>query len=348
MSIQSSQLQLASSRSFVQTNEVRETLVMSRREPLAGPAAQAEADPVSLSRPGVALAQEALGSASANSVSAVAEGTASIEYKSLLEALIEYLTGKSINKLALNGEDGAAGSRVVAPGAAAAAEGEAVTTMTYERQHRFEEHEATRFQASGIINTTDGQSIRFSISLEMSRSYVQERSEFFQITTGGQRQDPLVINYSGKAASLLDQRFAFDLLADGEEKDIPVLAPGSGYLVFDRNQDGRVNDGAELFGTISGNAYADLKALDADGNEWIDGGDAAFKHLALWIPGGEGKGQLISLEEAGIRAISTANVATAFELRGEDNADLGAVRATGLYLSTGNTVGTSQQIDLTV
>ncbi|MCK9508132.1 MAG: hypothetical protein M0Q54_06815, partial [Pigmentiphaga sp.] len=296
MSIQSSQLQLASSRTFVQTNEVRETLIMERREPGVRAATTAETDPVSLSSPGRALAQEALETVSTQSVGAATESKASIEYKSLLEALIEYLTGKSINKLDLRAEGDAGGegdgneSPVPASATAATGGSEASSTLTYERVHRYEEHEATRFQASGIINTTDGQSIRFSINLEMSRSYVEESSEFFQVTTGGQRQDPLVINYSGKAASLLDQRFAFDLLADGEEKDIPVLAPGSGYLVFDRNQDGRVNDGAELFGTISGNAYADLKALDADGNEWIDGGDAAFKHLALWIPGGEGKG----------------------------------------------------------
>lgn len=118
--------------------------------------------------------------------------------------------------------------------------------------------------------------------------------------------------------------------------------------MFDRNNDQIVNDGSELFGTLSGDAYADLAALDTDGNEWIDRNDAAFKHLLLWLPDTDGNGKLLSLEEAGVAAVSTANIATPFELRGSNNSDLGAVRATGLYLSTKNTVGTTQQIDLTV
>lgn len=356
MSIESSQLKFAASHAFSQSTQTTEILVARRSEPpLAAPVPPSEDTPVSLSRSGLERAQEAIDGAVVGTPLAVAEtpdSGVSIEYKSLLEALIEYLTGQSVDKLKLSepqeGNTASAPAAASVPASALVAEGEPVTTLSYERVHRFEEHESSRFQASGIINTSDGQSIRFAVSLEMSRSYAEERREFFQVSTGAQRQDPLVINYSGKAASLLDQRFDFDLLADGEDKSIPLLAPGSGYLVFDRNQDGRVNDGSELFGTLSGDAYADLKKLDSDGNEWVDAADAAFKHLALWIPDGAGRGQLISLEEAGIRALSTANIATAFELRGQNNSDLGAVRATGLYLSNANTVGTTQQIDLTV
>lgn len=46
-------------------------------------------------------------------------------------------------------------------------------------------------------------------------------------------------------------------------------------------------------------------------------------------------------------AVSISSIATPFELRGQQNANLGAVRSTGLYLSTEDTVGTTQQVDLT-
>ena len=51
------------------------------------------------------------------------------------------------------------------------------------------------------------------------------------------------------------QRFAFDLNADGQAEQINFVAPGSGFLVFDRNQDGKVNNGSELFGPTTDNGF---------------------------------------------------------------------------------------------
>jgi len=119
-------------------------------------------------------------------------------------------------------------------------------------------------------------------------------------------------------------------------------------LAFDRNGDGRVNDGSELFGALSGNGYADLQMLDNDANGWIDAANSVSEQLYLWLPEDGGDGKLLTLEEAGIAAISTANIATPFELHSQHNADLGAVRETGLCLNTENSVGTTQQIDLSV
>ncbi len=254
----------------------------------------------------------------------------------LLIALIEYLTGEPVKLLdtrdlqkAVDQADLPAEPASSAPVNSSGDQPEAFS-FYYEETHRFEEYESTSFQASGVIQTSDGKQISFAIDLSMERSYVEESRFVLEIGEPRKREDPLVINFSGTAAQLQSQRFTFDLKADGNAIDIPLLAPGSGYLVFDRNNDQIVNDGSELFGTLSGDAYADLAALDTDGNEWIDRNDAAFKHLLLWLPDTDGNGKLLSLEEAGVAAVSTANIATPFELRGSNNSDLGAVRATGL------------------
>ena len=39
---------------------------------------------------------------------------------------------------------------------------------------------------------------------------------------------------------------------------------------LDINEDGKINDGKELFGTASGNGFGDLAAYDQDNNGWID------------------------------------------------------------------------------
>ena len=273
----------------------------------------------------------------------------------LLIALIEYLTGEPVKlmdprELSTPRQQAPAAEPATAQASPAANAREADTGISvyYEHTHRIQEHEATTFRAQGVIRTADGAEVKFAVELGMTRSYSEESRFELQIGTPRKREDPLVINFSGTAAQLQDQRFAFDLDADGQTSLIPLLAPGSGYLVFDRNSDGKVNDGTELFGALSGNAYADLAELDSDGNQWIDRNDAAFKELSLWLPDAAGKGRLVSLSDAGVAALSTKNLATPFELRGQGNSDLGAVRSTGLYLSTSNTVGTTQQIDLSV
>ena len=115
---------------------------------------------------------------------------------------------------------------------------------------RIEEHERSDFTSTGKVATADGRTVDFTLGLSMCRDYSCERT----VAEGGtvELHDPLVINFDGQAAELEDQCFNFDLDADGSAENMHALAPGSGYLAVDRNGDGRINDGSELFGTSSG------------------------------------------------------------------------------------------------
>ena len=161
-------------------------------------------------------------------------------------------------------------------------------------------------------------------------------------------RDPLAINFNGKAAELTGTRFEFDLDVDGTVERIPGLAAGSAWLAFDRNGDGCINDGGELFGTRSGNGFADLACLDDDGNRWLDEADAAFGQLRLWEPGEVGTGTLTTLGERGIGAIYLGSAQTPFALTDAENEKRGYIRASGVYLHEDGGVGTVQQVDLAV
>jgi hypothetical protein len=54
------------------------------------------------------------------------------------------------------------------------------------------------------------------------------------------------------------------------------------------------------------------------------------------------------LREAGVGALALAHVNSKFELRGAGNSDLGGVRDTGVFLFEDGSVGSLQEIDLTV
>jgi hypothetical protein len=161
-------------------------------------------------------------------------------------------------------------------------------------------------------------------------------------------RDPLIINFDGKAVELSGKRFEFDLDADGKTEALQGLSSGSAYLAIDSNADGCINDGSELFGTRSGNGFADLAKLDDDGNSWLDESDAAFDTLRLWQRDAAGHDTLSSLRDKGVGALYLGSVDTPFSLTDNENRLLAQIRASGVYLREDGRAGSLQQVDLAV
>jgi hypothetical protein len=213
-----------------------------------------------------------------------------------------------------------------------------------EKKTYFHEEEKTCFSSCGKIETEDGRQLDYQLDLVMNRAYTRESttSESGRVVL----HDPLVINFAGQSAALSGQRFCFDLNADGKSESIYGLGAGCAYLAIDRNADGRINDGSELFGPGSGDGFAELSKLDDDGNHWLDEGDAAYASMRVWGNDGLGTERLSSLREAGVGALYLGASETPFNLTDEDNQLLAHIRATGIYLNENGGAGTLQQIDL--
>lgn len=211
----------------------------------------------------------------------------------------------------------------------------------------YEETETTCFDTQGTAITADGRQLSFNISVEMSRSFVEMAEE--KIEFGQPRLcDPLVINLNNNVASVSDQKFFFDIDADGEKEEISMLSKDSGYLALDNNTDGIINDGSELFGTQSGNGFKDLLIHDEDGNGWIDEADSIFQKLKIWTMDENGISTLINLKEAGIGAIYLGYENTEFSLKNATNETNAVIQKTGLFLYENGMSGTVQQLDLAV
>ena len=208
------------------------------------------------------------------------------------------------------------------------------------------EHESSDFSSTGKVLTAHGRALGFSLDLCMSRDFSCARTSEESGTV--KLRDPLVINFAGSAAELDGTRLEFDLDSDGKVESIAGLGAASGYLAIDRNGDGCVNNGSELFGTCSGNGFADLAALDSDGNRWLDEADAAYDTLRVWQRDEHGQSTLTGLHEHGVGALYLGSSETPFALKDDDNRLLGQVRASGIYLNENGSAGTLQQIDLAV
>ena len=212
----------------------------------------------------------------------------------------------------------------------------------------YSETEETGFHANGRACTEDGRTIDFNINILMSRSYMEYMNVSIP-TMADALCDPLVVNIGSDTADVRDQTFKFDLDADGTEDEISMLGKGSGFLALDKNGDGKINDGSELFGTKSGDGFGDLREYDSDGNGWIDENDDVFSKLKVWCKDENGKDILMDLKEADIGAIFLGEQQTEFSLGGADGYRDGVIRSTGVFLRESNgATGTVQHVDLSL
>lgn len=285
-------------------------------------------------------------------VADAADAAASDPFLQLLIAAVEMLTGHRVGVLSARDLQRRTAAPAVAAPQATAQEPAATPRplgfgIEYDYHVVHEETEQTRVGATGIVRTADGREIGFKLELSMARSYREESTLSVRIGDAV-RKDPLVLNFNGNAAQLSDRRFAFDLDGNGTPENMALLAGGSGYLAIDRNGNGAIDSGRELFGPATGSGFGELAALDSDGNGWIDENDASFSALRVWTPDAEGGGTLETLARRKVGAIALGHVASPFELRGAANADLGSVVASGVFLAEDGRAGSIQEIDLTV
>ena len=209
--------------------------------------------------------------------------------------------------------------------------------VIHRRTELHSEAEQTTFQAQGVVETADGRQIQFSAQLNMQREFKSA-----SVTTGpAQTADPLMVTFAGTPARVTGAKVAFDLNSDGKQENVSFVANGSGLLALDKNGDGKVNDGRELFGPQTGSGFGELASYDADGNGWIDENDPVFSKLRIWTQDG-----LSTLSEKGIGAIATSSAETPFTVKDSAGVTQAEVRATGVYLSENGSAGIIQQVDL--
>lgn len=133
---------------------------------------------------------------------------------------------------------------------------------------------------------------------------------------------PILLDLDRNQFNLSGGPVYFDIDADGQPETLTWVAPGTqdAFLFFDRNGNGVVDDGSELFGNatllISGEqaqhgyeALAEFDLVENGGNQdgIISDADSIFSDLGVWIDsnanGIHGNSESQSLAEAGVLSI---------------------------------------------
>lgn len=128
--------------------------------------------------------------------------------------------------------------------------------------------------------------------------------------------DPLILDLDGNGIQTVGARSAdavyFDYDGDGIKTKSGWLSRGDGLLVIDRNRNGKIESGAELFsnftpisgGRTAADGFAVLRDLDSNGDGVIDKRDESWASLRVWRDGDgdglTGKGELLTLDALGI------------------------------------------------
>lgn len=264
----------------------------------------------------------------------------------LIEALVYQMTGKRIKLQIKTPRLESSGTDLPAPKSMSPVQERDGWGLIYEYQETVAESESIRFNSGGTVTTSDGKTISFSLEFNMSRSYYQQTSVSLRMGDAA-KMDPLVVVMDGGAPNMSRSRLDFDLNSDGIMDQIAFATGGSGFLAWDRNGDGIINNGSELFGLQSGNGFAELRAYDLDRNGWIDEADDIFSRLSILTLSDNGEKTLIKLAEAGIGAIYLQEISTPFELKDTED-DYGQIRSSSVYLRENGTAGTIHHIDLSL
>jgi len=218
--------------------------------------------------------------------------------------------------------------------------------ITYDYREIFEEIEQIDFRFSGAIKTEDGKEFAFNLDFNMTREYYEESGISIRMGDAA-RVDPLVVVYNDGLPSLSDEKQAFDLDADGMTEMISMPESGSGFLALDKNANGLIDDGSELFGPQSGNGFDDLRVYDEDGNGWIDESDDVFGKLSIMTVDAEGNQTIFKLGDVGIGAIYLNEIDTPFKIS-ENVGEKGVMQSSSVYLREDGTAGSIHHIDLTL
>ncbi|MFA5385841.1 MAG: hypothetical protein WC364_14495, partial [Eubacteriales bacterium] len=181
-------------------------------------------------------------------------------------------------------------------------------------------------------------------------------------------KSPLALDLDGDGieTTILGYETYFDHDANGFAERTSWISPDDGLLVMDRNGNGNIESGTELFGnqtilsngTKAANGFQALAELDDNKDGKIDSNDAAYAHLKIWQDlNGDGwvnydedengyaiTDELKTLSELGIQSIGTGYTDTNIT-----DANGNIIKQTGTFTwaddSTGNTADVWFQTD---
>jgi hypothetical protein len=158
-------------------------------------------------------------------------------------------------------------------------------------------------QVSAFVTRVQG------IDLALSQSAVEVNVAMRRGAPPQKKVDPLVLDLDGDGVetSGIDHGVFFDLEANGKLAHSSFVQGDDVLLALDRNENGVIDDGGELFGIQHGaaNGFEELKKFDDNRDGAVDGQDSVFSRLRALRRQPFGF-EVLTLSQLDVRSIFTA------------------------------------------
>lgn len=177
-----------------------------------------------------------------------------------------------------------------------------------------ENFEALSSQAASIEQTTASSSAQLSASFEFNLELKVDSSRV--ILARKQMTDPLIIDLDGNGAEITkaEDGIKFDIDGDGGLEQTAISSGNDGLLALDKNSNGIIDNGTELFGDQNGakNGFSELAKYDENNDGQIDSKDSIYDELKVVkfkkMSDNKVTQELLSLKDIGILAISLSKI----------------------------------------
>ena len=222
-----------------------------------------------------------------------------------------------------------------------------IEETTFRHLKEYHQKSSVEYNTQAFIKTNRGQ-INIDLNLSFSQEFY-EKHETIVEKTKTIYLDPLVINYDSNLSSFDNisstMKFEFDLNSDGINELIPQLKEGSGFLALDKDKNGVIDNGNELFGANTGDGFEELRNYDEDNNNWIDENDSIFDNLLIWEKNENGDNSLVSLGQTGIGAIYLSAVDSGFTYSSNIQDDYARLKQSSFYVKEDGKAGLVTSVD---
>ena len=211
------------------------------------------------------------------------------------------MTGGSLEDVALSGANGS-GATITAKELALNVSGSTpqIDVSAFRVMSQRIEIDLTQIESrfSSIGSTANISISKFRAQIDLIRIDI---AQAFQ-------QDPLILDLDGNGIDItsLQDGQQFDIDGDGTIDQTAWIRGNDALLALDRNKDGKINNGTELFGDQNGAAdgFAELAKFDDNQDGKIDANDVVFSALILLRANGE----QATLMDEGITSISLSMI----------------------------------------
>lgn len=265
----------------------------------------------------------------------------------IIQRMVKAITGQDLQLLTPQAlQDQADQVTVQAPTQAPDSPADSDTGLVYQQSTSYFESQTITFNAQGSINTKDGQSINFSVSLSMSHILYQETN----LSLGGNdaaNGSPLTVNFEGNATELTSTHFEFAIDTNGSLGQVDTLKSNNNTQVPVSKPADTGNDESEQ-ASQSTDSIEKPASKNSKDSQLISMAKFVYQQLRVWQRHADGSQQLLALGEKNLGALYLGHLTAPLQPKTADsNLALADATDSDTILPQNNQTDTTQQINFT-